>query len=1063
MRLKKFTQKDRYGNMMSYEFDVPPMEEIPHPGMPIGTDTVPAWLTPGERVMNAEAERMYGPALEQMNEHGRAIQRAQGGTIPEYAACGSKVKYKAAGGPVYAQQGMSPEQMSALLANQVLSGALDPRVAENALANMGMGQGQAQAVTPSFALPTPPPTDYEADATMGVRNYPQVPTSPQTLSTELPPIRPQQVPTPTDYEGDIFSGRRDYPEVPQVPGTLDAEPPLKVEDRDVSTRSLLLKHEDMKNVPYKDTEGNWTVGVGHKITDKATLEKLNKGETINYSDEQVMNLFNSDLQTAKSGAQQNFSGFNSYSPDLQDALISMNFQLGTEGTRKFKDFRAALAKGDYETAKAELDDSDWAKQTPTRVEYLKSVIDQEAAGKVGNKNTITSTSGQPVVDSRFGVESTYNPNQQQPSFLDRFLSGETPFDNPMIGASEDFAQSQKVRQGTQDLRTRGGRGRIVEQAGERAASIPVQGGRGNIIEEAGARAQAAEVPPVGEDLSIPEQFRQWAFGDKRNMIDRWDSDMTVPENVRNFVTGDPRALQDRDLDTSSPEVGTVKPEMAEALVKQQAAMDARLTRPEGSLDVGLDTWAEDSTEGPSLDLQAPPITGEEVLTDKGQAIVDDFRQRNPRSRKSDAEIIAETKERGVTDVDKVAAMEDANIPNPKAEAAKQVQEQTKGEDTPDSNTNVTIKDVEDKGNEQSDDAKSKAQAFFEEWGLADLFNKKEIGKMIALYLGSRALGYSHGGSLNYAAKNYAQGIEKRGAAADKLLLTDKYTPESVEKYRRTGDMSVLKGKTVAPKRTSAKPNVYYDDKNKKINLYEYKDSSGNVYLGDGKGNPIDINQLHNDPTRIPDTPEFRDRVSKYKEDASKDLKDLETRFGLGDDDKPLTDISVRTAAGETARWATLNGISPEKLTSITESAYRDAVNFQKSSGQKVSDIRPFLNQQVLRTYTKTPDTFLASNSTPEKPVYVDARKLTAVNTAIARELGVQWENARVSDIANQYISSMERAFYGQDIVDGEGNVTQKGLTEEERNKFNNSANDGENGFLLYMQSDLGIGDNRIKN
>jgi len=109
--LKKFSQKDRYGNMISFEFEVPPMEnQVPkfedyfnHPGQPQGTDTVPAWLTPGERVMNAEAERMYGPVLAQMNDDGRAIQAAQGGTIPnygpepEYAAGGCKVKYAAKG------------------------------------------------------------------------------------------------------------------------------------------------------------------------------------------------------------------------------------------------------------------------------------------------------------------------------------------------------------------------------------------------------------------------------------------------------------------------------------------------------------------------------------------------------------------------------------------------------------------------------------------------------------------------------------------------------------------------------------------------------------------------------------------------------------------------------------------------------------------------------------------------------------------------------------------------------------------------------------------------------
>ena len=109
MKLKSFTNKDRHGNMTSFEFyegsdfdmgPIPPMMEgVPdHPGDPKGTDTVPAWLTPGEFVMNAEATRMFEPQIEQMNNAGRAMQAQQGGTIPEYAAHG---------GPVYMNQGGS--------------------------------------------------------------------------------------------------------------------------------------------------------------------------------------------------------------------------------------------------------------------------------------------------------------------------------------------------------------------------------------------------------------------------------------------------------------------------------------------------------------------------------------------------------------------------------------------------------------------------------------------------------------------------------------------------------------------------------------------------------------------------------------------------------------------------------------------------------------------------------------------------------------------------------------------------------------------------------------------
>ena len=50
-----------------------------HPGDPKGTDTVPAWLTPGENVVNAEASRLPGnqEKIDKMNEEGRKIQRVQ--------------------------------------------------------------------------------------------------------------------------------------------------------------------------------------------------------------------------------------------------------------------------------------------------------------------------------------------------------------------------------------------------------------------------------------------------------------------------------------------------------------------------------------------------------------------------------------------------------------------------------------------------------------------------------------------------------------------------------------------------------------------------------------------------------------------------------------------------------------------------------------------------------------------------------------------------------------------------------------------------------------------------
>jgi hypothetical protein len=114
MQLKSFRQKDRYGNELAVEFfEVPPImtPEYDHPGDPKGPDTVPAWLTPGEFVVNAEAVRMFEPEIEAMNDIGREVQAMQGGTIPE----GGDIPNE----PVYAEEGSFISGLSDLYQNAV--------------------------------------------------------------------------------------------------------------------------------------------------------------------------------------------------------------------------------------------------------------------------------------------------------------------------------------------------------------------------------------------------------------------------------------------------------------------------------------------------------------------------------------------------------------------------------------------------------------------------------------------------------------------------------------------------------------------------------------------------------------------------------------------------------------------------------------------------------------------------------------------------------------------------------------------------------------------------------
>ena len=68
--------------------------------------------------------------------------------------------------------------------------------------------------------------------------------------------------------------------------------------------------------------------------------------------------------------------------------------------------------------------------------------------------------------------------------------------------------------------------------------------------------------------------------------------------------------------------------------------------------------------------------------------------------------------------------------------------------------------------------------------------------MAIMYVGSRALGYSHGGSLNWAAKQYVSRLDAKNASlaqnAKEFAKSGKYSPESVSAYQKSGDLADLK-------------------------------------------------------------------------------------------------------------------------------------------------------------------------------------------------------------------------------------------------------------------------------
>lgn len=137
--------------------------------------------------------------------------------------------------------------------------------------------------------------------------------------------------------------------------------------------------EGYRTKVYKDSLGKLTVGIGHLVTPE---DKLRDGDEISHT--RVMLLFNDDtkkaLETSLKQAYElgRFVDGKKYDAEFLAALISVNFQLG-DWSKKFFNTYPNLVQGKWCNVIASLKKSQWAKQTPVRVQDFCRAIEASYA------------------------------------------------------------------------------------------------------------------------------------------------------------------------------------------------------------------------------------------------------------------------------------------------------------------------------------------------------------------------------------------------------------------------------------------------------------------------------------------------------------------------------------------------------------------------------------------------------------------------------------------------------------------------------------------------------------
>lgn len=150
-----------------------------------------------------------------------------------------------------------------------------------------------------------------------------------------------------------------------------------------------LKYDEgYKLTMYRDTEGYWTVGIGHLIVRDSTVSKVRAIEILSrellspiapdgrITPSEASYLFQKDLAAVKRGIESSsfYAVYKQLDSVRQSAIQNMCFQFGIRGVSLFRRMWAAIAVGNWNEAYRQGLDSTWFKQTPNRAKRVMETL-----------------------------------------------------------------------------------------------------------------------------------------------------------------------------------------------------------------------------------------------------------------------------------------------------------------------------------------------------------------------------------------------------------------------------------------------------------------------------------------------------------------------------------------------------------------------------------------------------------------------------------------------------------------------------------------------------------------
>ena len=329
----------------------------------------------------------------------------------------------------------------------------------------------------------------------------------------------------------------------------------------------------------------------------------------------------------------------------------------------------------------------------------------------------------------------------------------------------------------------------------------------------------------------------------------------------------------------------------------------------------------------------------------------------------------------------------------------------------------------------------------------DLFDKKELARMAVVFAGAMITGASPGQALSIAGQMYLQRIDTKAAEqtarVDKLVSDGDYTPASIKAYSESGDVEdLVPTNPTAAYEELGNYKTFYSDNGKQVRAREVKQGDSKFWIKED-GTKVNPYSHTEDASTVRGTKDYSTRIKADTKQYTNTFGELQERFGKfttkDGNETYATDLTPGIAGGQIAKWALDQNVPPEYMSNVLQNAYETMRTDAKESGRRISDITPYLNEQYIKAQVGTPELFQRADGG-----WVSGKKLSQLMTRAGNKLRAANPEA-FGNMSNVALStSIMQKFRPQWLA----------LPESLRKKWENKAGEGSNGLMAYITSEL---------